>query len=847
MSDKDEPVTLDRSTPLTSGRNELNSEKTDSSMRCPIHGGNAAHSLRECHKFRKRPYKEKVDYLFKHGYCLRCCGQKRHTKKNCRENVKCDVCGSLNHVTILHSDVAPGKFHEGEQLTVSTSCTEVCNVQQNTSKSCAKISLIKVYPEGQPYRARHVYCVIDDQSNQSLASSSFFDAFGESGPETEYVLSTCAGRSVTSGRKASGYIAQSLDGSYTYKLPCLIECNEIPNNRDEIPSKSVARHYSHLADIQDYIPEIDTGANIEILIGRDLTTAHHVLDQRVGQDGLPFGQKLPLGWVVVGNVCLGKVHQPEIVSVMKTSVLTNGRASHLIPCDSEFSVKEGYPDIFQRSPGDEKLGLSIQDKKFMDIMESGYKRSTDGFWEAPLPFQVCRQTLPNNHSMALRRAMSFDRNLRSNPIKCKQVVDFMDKLLVNHHAELAPELPAVSERWYLPMFAVHHPKKPESVRVVFDSSAKYKDSSLNSVLLQGPDILNNLLGILLRCRKEKVAATMDVEHMFYNFKVPEKQRCYLRFLWHQNNDIDQPLIEYQMTRHVFGNSTSPSIANYGFRKIVEGADKDVQDLINENFYVDDGLVLCKTVDQTVDLVLRTQQTLQDRGRVRLHKFASNSRHVLNALDQADLAKNLKDLDLGTAALPTQRSLGLLWNTESDSFIFSVNQVEKPYTRRGLLSTINSVFDPIGFVQPVVIEGKILLREMMSVTKKTDWDDPLPEALHDKWVSWIHSLACLEELHIPRMYSDISFEDAIRREVLVFADASKNAIAASAYLKLYDVNRSTISFLMGKAKVAPNHGHSIPRLELCAAVLATEIAESIAEQLSIHKDNFSFFTDSQVVL
>ncbi|XP_056006873.1 uncharacterized protein LOC125665314 [Ostrea edulis] len=604
-------------------------------MRCPIHGGNTAHSLRECHKFRKRPYKEKVDYLFKHGYCLGCCG---------------------------------GAFDS------STSCTEVCNVPQNTSKSCAKISLIKVYSEGQPYRARHVYCVIDDQSNQSLASSFFFDAFGESGPETEYVLSTCTGRSVTTGRKASGYIAQSLDGSYTHKLLCLIECNEISNNRDEIPSKSVARHYSHLADIQDYIPEIDTGANIDILIGRDLTTAHHMLDQRVGQDGLPFGQKLPFGWVVVGNVCLGKVHQPEIVSVMKTSVLTDERASYLIPCDSEFSVKEGYPDIFQRSPGDEKLGLSIQDKKFM---ESGFKRSTDGFWEAPLPFKDCRQPLPNNHSMALRRAMSFDRSLRSNPIKCKQVVDFMDKLLVNHHAELAPKLPAVSERWYLPMFAVHHPKKPERVRVVFDSSAKYKDSSLNSVLLQGSDILNNLFGILLRFRKEKVAATMDVEHMFYNFKVPEKQRCYLRFFWHQNNDIDQPLIEYQMNRHVFGNSTSPSIANYGFRKIVEGADKDVQDLINENFYVDDGLVSCKTVDQTVDLVLQAQQTLQDRGRVRLHKFPSNSRYVLNALDQADLAKNLKDLDLGTAALPTQRSLRLLWNTESDSFIFSVNQVEKP--------------------------------------------------------------------------------------------------------------------------------------------------------------------------
>lgn len=76
---------------------------------------------------------------------------------------------------------------------------------------------------------------------------------------------------------------------------------------------------------------------------------------------------------------------------------------------------------------------------------------------------------------------------------------------------------------------------------------------------------------------------------------------------------------------MFGNSTSPSVANYGLRKIVEGADNDVQDLIHENFYVDDGLVSCKTVDQIVDLVLRAQQTLLDRERIKLHKFAFNSR------------------------------------------------------------------------------------------------------------------------------------------------------------------------------------------------------------------------------
>lgn len=98
-----------------------------------------------------------------------------------------------------------------------------------------------------------------------------------------------------------------------------------------------------------------------------------------------------------------------------------------------------------------------------------------------------------------------------------------------------------------------------------------------------------------------------------------------------------------------------------------------------------------------------------------------------------------------------------------------------------------------------------------------------------------------------MYSNISFDDANHWEVLLFADASKNSVAEVAYLKLYDGRKSTTSFLMGKAKLAPMHGHTIPRLELCSAVLATEIAENFRDQLKIPQDNFLFFTDSQVVL
>lgn len=98
------------------------------------------------------------------------------------------------------------------------------------------------------------------------------------------------------------------------------------------------------------------------MIGRDLISAHHVLDQRNGGYGFPFGQKLPLGWVIIED------NKPEVVDVYKTSVLSNGRNSFLVPCENEFSVKEFSSDIFKRLACDEQPALSIEDKRFLHIM-----------------------------------------------------------------------------------------------------------------------------------------------------------------------------------------------------------------------------------------------------------------------------------------------------------------------------------------------------------------------------------------------------------------------------------------------------------------------------------------------
>ncbi|KAK0145245.1 hypothetical protein N1851_015867 [Merluccius polli] len=177
----------------------------------------------------------------------------------------------------------------------------------------------------------------------------------------------------------------------------------------------------------------------------------------------------------------------------------------------------------------------------------------------------------------------------------------------------------------------------------------------------------------------------------------------------------------------------------------------------------------------------------------------------------DHANDLKDLYLGSEYFPTQVAWGLNWNLMSDTFTFNVAKEEKPFTRRA--ST-----DPLGFIAPVTIQGKAILRE--TTQDNGDWDSPLPQGMEEMWNTWRSSLKDLTSLQIPRTYSEISPAKGSRRELIVFCDASTKAIGSVAYLKLTDTDGNVhVGFVMGKAKLAPLPEHTVPRLELCAAVLA----------------------------
>ncbi|XP_048576150.1 uncharacterized protein LOC125557528 [Nematostella vectensis] len=172
----------------------------------------------------------------------------------------------------------------------------------------------------------------------------------------------------------------------------------------------------------------------------------------------------------------------------------------------------------------------------------------------------------------------------------------MGKVLGKGHASPVPpdQIQAPPGRlFYLSHFPTYHNTK-KTIRVVFDSSCEFDGVSLNKVILPGPDLMNNLIGVLMRFRKEEVAVMCDVEQMFHSFHVNPEHRNFLRFLWFENNNPEARIIEYRMNFHLFGNGPSLAVATFGLRATVndgeEKCSEAVRQFVNRNFYVDDGLV-----------------------------------------------------------------------------------------------------------------------------------------------------------------------------------------------------------------------------------------------------------------
>lgn len=347
--------------------------------------------------------------------------------QHCTLSVQCDVCGNPNHPTAMHmegynktentplnKETAQG--HGGEQPhEVTAKCNEICG-NNFSGHSCAKNILVRVYSPKRPEQNVILYVLLDDQSNATLAKSKFFDIMEVPMSVTKtYSLTSCAGRKVMSGRKVGGYIVEAIDGSSCLELPLIMECGQIPTERSEIPTPEIVENHPHLRDIT--ILPLDPQAHVLLLIGRDLPEVHHVQDQRTSPRGSLFAHKTPLGWVLVGNVCLRISHLPDDDRVMKTFVNPEGSCSVYEDCEYNLSLQDDDTHLFKRERHDNSVGPSIEDVRSLQIMDSEFTQNPSGSWVTPLPFRNPSPLLPNNCAMALKRAVTLLASLRWNQTK----------------------------------------------------------------------------------------------------------------------------------------------------------------------------------------------------------------------------------------------------------------------------------------------------------------------------------------------------------------------------------------------------------------------------------------------
>ena len=157
-----------------------------------------------------------------------------------------------------------------------------------------------------------------------------------------------------------------------------------------------------------------------------------------------------------------------------------------------------------------------------------------------------------------------------------------------------------------------------------------------------------------------------------------------------------------------------------------------------------------------------------------------------------------------------------------------------------------MYDPLGFVAPVVLSAKVILQDLCR--RRLEWDDPIPDDERNRWLSWLEDLPKLEQLSVDRCLKPPGFGKVVSVQLHHFSDASQQGYGAVSYLRfLNDKDAIHCSFMMGKARTAPLKTVTISRLELSAAVVASRLDKILRKEIDLPVDESVFWTDSTCVI
>ncbi|XP_028407167.1 uncharacterized protein LOC114529553 [Dendronephthya gigantea] len=678
---------------------------------CPC---NENHWLARCGKFRKMSLDQRMKFVKNKRLCLNCFNA-GHFVRSCPKESFCKIEGCTGkHSTFLHPKPTPNDHEDKKPLS-----NQATKEETEGSTNSANNGYVRRSPNREqlkkssvtglavvPVRVRvkgctemvETYAFLDSGSNTSFCTEGLLKALNNEGRKAKLSLTTMLGEGAPVECSLVEMEVFDLDQRNHVDLPKVYSTKSLPIRAECIGRQEDIERWPYLKGIT--IRHID--ADVGLLIGSDVPKMLQPEEVRMSKNGGPFATKTLFGWVLNGPLGREDVDVPTANPVQADSTLEQRFEEF---CNMEFN------DVNREL----ESTMSQNDKKALNIMEGSVKL-VNGHYEIGMPWKKFPPYLPNNMPQAQRRLGSLKRRLQQDPSLLEKYKKFMDNLFLNDYARKATtqDIGPLKSFWYLPHHPVFHPQKPEKIRVVFDCSAKYRDTSLNDQLLQGPDLTNTLVGVLTRFREEPVAMMADIEAMFYQVRVPSSDCDALRFLWWPDGDLSKDPEEYEMRVHLFGGASSPSCANFALKRTAKDNqaefDPKVIETVERNFYVDDCLKSVSEEEEAVNLSQQLRELLA-RGGFKLTKWLSNSRRVVEAIPESERASIVKNLDFNCWSV--ERALGTQWNISSDQFGFSIVIKDRPPSRRGILSIISSVYDPLGFAAPFVFQANLSFKTFVA--------------------------------------------------------------------------------------------------------------------------------------
>ena len=586
--------------------------KDQTLFECPL--CKSAHDLEDCEEYLKKDLDQRHKTVFQERLCFGCLKpvdkDHGHVSKSCTNRLKCRVCQE-EHPTTLHGGNGGKTFHT--------------HIEGNSRAISMCVVAVLLNHSSRPDLAITVYALLDECSTGTFISDEALELLGI--PEnmltvTSCDLTTAIGSSEDQVVGVKGLTVQCISlhsNLYPVQKVALPETYSRPSlavDKEEIPTPSRIRKWPHLQRLMDKIPEYDPSIPIGLIIGADCHRALEPLESVESTVDGPYGKRTRLGWCVIGPVDPASTKSTALhcyntrATIPVKDISTGEPANHCFASkekdtDSYItkSLKEMYTMEFNEVDS-EKQALSQEDEEFMEIMRSGAKKEGQQYI-LPLPFRNDEVTLPYNRHVVKNRLGSLKRKLSKDKERYTQYCEQM-RWLISKYAQKADTWSDKRGRvWHIPHHGVYNAQKGK-LRIVFDASAKFEGRSLNQELLQGPDMTNLLVGVLLRFRKESVAIMADIEAMFYQVRIPESQRSFFRFFWWEDGNLEREPTEYEMCVHLFGAVSSGGCANYALRQTADNCEAqfgpEVAETTHRNFYVDDMLKSVSEVTEAKTLV-----------------------------------------------------------------------------------------------------------------------------------------------------------------------------------------------------------------------------------------------------